>query len=63
MSENNFKLHHDINSAISSLVNALDLISLEWKDNQELVEKIIPLSQSKLNELDKLLKDFYQVKE
>lgn len=54
------KLQHDINSTLSSLLSALELVRDEWKDNQELVEKILPLSKSKINELEVLLKDFYR---
>jgi methyl-accepting chemotaxis protein len=45
------KIIHDINSAISSITQAVDLISENWKDNPELVEKMLPLTQNKLTEL------------
>ena len=45
------KLIHDINSAISAVSQAVDLINENWKDNPELVEKMLPLTRNKLIEL------------
>ena len=41
-------LTHDINSTLSSLLSALELINDEWKSNPELVDKILPLTVNKL---------------
>lgn len=46
------KLIHDINSAVSAVSQAVDLISDNWKENPELVEKMLPLTKEKLSELD-----------
>ncbi len=46
-SENNSKHHkdiHDINSSISALLGAVEVIKDEWLSNPELVEKILPLT-------------------
>ncbi len=53
----NQKSVHDIKSAISALINAIELINEEWDKNPELVDRIIPLSIDKLNELQSLLKN------
>jgi hypothetical protein len=42
---------HDINAAISALVNAMELTKDEWRSNPELVERILPLSIDKIQEL------------
>jgi hypothetical protein len=54
------KLIHDINSAISAVSQAVDLVSENWKSNPELVEKMLPLTQDKLKEL---LEDWNLLKE
>lgn len=54
------KINHDINASLSSLLGAFELINEEWKTNPELVEKIIPLTKSKIEELDAALKVYYQ---
>jgi hypothetical protein len=41
-------LTHDINSTLSSLLSALELVNDEWKNNPELVDKILPLTTQKL---------------
>ena len=41
-------LTHDINSTLSSLLSAFELINDEWKSNPELVDKILPLTVNKL---------------
>jgi hypothetical protein len=46
------KLIHDINSAVSAVSQAVDLISDNWKDNPELVEKMLPLTREKLTDLN-----------
>ncbi|WP_127718403.1 hypothetical protein [Halobacteriovorax sp. HLS] len=51
MSKDKSKLVHDMNSSISSVTQAIDLIGENWKDNPELVEKMLPLTQKKMIEL------------
>ena len=45
------KLVHDINSAISAITQAVDLVSENWQSNPELVEQMLPLTQNKLKDL------------
>lgn len=45
------KVTHDINAAISALMNAIELTRDEWKTNPELVDKILPLTIDKIIEL------------
>lgn len=45
------KTVHDINSSISALVNAIDLTKEEWRNNPELVDRILPLTIDKILEL------------
>jgi hypothetical protein len=45
------KTVHDINAAISALVNAMELTKEEWRKNPELVDRILPLSIDKIIEL------------
>ncbi len=59
MTKDQSKSIHDINASLSSLISALELINDEWKNNQQLVEKIVPLTQKKLIELQKSLTDYY----
>jgi hypothetical protein len=40
---------HDINSTLSALLSALELVNDEWKTNPELVDKILPLTVQKLD--------------
>lgn len=56
------KIKHDINSAVSSLLSALQLINDEWDKNPELVERILPLTKEKLSELDLIISDLYKNK-
>lgn len=44
----NSSLTHDINSTLSALLSALEVINDEWKTNPELVDKILPLTTQKL---------------
>jgi hypothetical protein len=44
-------LVHDINSSLSALQGALEVIKDEWRSNPELVEKILPLTLEKINQL------------
>ena len=48
-------LIHDINSTLSSLLSALDLVNEEWKTNPELVDKILPLTGQKFDLLKEQL--------
>jgi hypothetical protein len=45
------KISHDINAAISALVNAVELTKEEWRTNPELVDRILPLTIDKIIEL------------
>ena len=49
-------LTHDINSTLSSLLSAFELINDEWKSNPELVDKILPLTANKLDLLTEQLR-------
>ena len=49
-------LTHDINSTLSSLLSALELINDEWRSNPELVDKILPLTANKLDLLKEQLR-------
>ena len=48
-------LTHDINSTLSALLSALELINEEWKSNPELVDKILPLTIHKFDLLKEQL--------
>jgi hypothetical protein len=48
-------LTHDINSTLSALLSALELVNDEWKSNPELVDKILPLTIQKLDLLSEQL--------
>jgi hypothetical protein len=54
------KDEHDVKAAISALLNAMELINEEWKSNPALVDRIIPLSIDKLNELKLALEKYHQ---
>ena len=45
------KTIHDINASISALVNAVELTRDEWRNNPELVDRILPLTIDKILEL------------
>ena len=47
---------HDINSTLSALLSALELVNDEWKTNPELVDKILPLTANKLDLLKEQLR-------
>ncbi|AUN99825.1 hypothetical protein DOM21_01645 [Bacteriovorax stolpii] len=55
LDESKAVLTHDINSTLSSLLSALELMSDEWKKNPELVDKILPLTEQKLSLLKEQL--------
>ncbi len=58
--DNHSSLSHDINSTLSALISALELVSEEWDKNPELVDKIIPLTTQKLDLLKEQLKLYKQ---
>lgn len=49
---------HDINSSLQALQGALELIKDEWRTNPQLVERLLPLTVDKLNQLRSQLQDF-----
>lgn len=49
---------HDINSSLQALQGALELIKDEWRTNPQLVERLLPLTVDKLNQLQSQLQDF-----
>lgn len=53
-------LSHDINSTLSALISALELVSEEWRENPELVDKIIPLTAQKIDLLKEQLELYRQ---
>ncbi len=55
LDESKAVLTHDINSTLSSLLSALELMSDEWKKNPELVDKILPLTEQKFSLLKEQL--------
>ena len=52
-------LVHDINSSLSALQGAMEVIQDEWRSNPELVEKILPLTVDKINQLHLQLINFH----
>ena len=52
------QITHDINSALSALLSAFEMSRDEWKSNPELVEKILPLTHAKINELQSHLERY-----
>ncbi len=59
MNKEHSKAVHDINSSLSALISALELINDEWKDNRELVERIVPLTLEKWQHLQISLSEYY----
>ena len=55
-------LVHDINSSLSALQGALEVIKDEWRLNPDLVDKILPLTLEKINELQFQLKSYRQIR-
>ncbi len=49
-------LVHDINSTLSSLLSALEVVNDEWKTNSALVDKILPLTTQKLDLLQEQMR-------
>lgn len=63
MSDSNEKQTvHDINSSLQALQGALELIKDEWRTNPQLVERLLPLTVDKLNQLQSQLHDFRHLK-
>ncbi len=54
----NAQVIHDINSSISALMGAVEVIKDEWRSNPELVDKILPLTVEKIIELQEQLQNF-----
>ena len=54
--QNTQSIEHDINSALSALMGALEVINEEWRKNPELVDKLLPLTIDKIKELENKLK-------
>jgi Mg-chelatase subunit ChlI len=50
---------HDINASISALQGAMEVITDEWRTNPELVEKILPLTLEKINQLQMQLANYH----
>ena len=61
MDQNDQVLVHDINSSLSALLGAIEVIKDEWKSNPELVDKILPLTVEKINELQLQLKIYRKI--
>ena len=53
-------LVHDINSSLSALQGAMEVVNDEWRSNPELVEKVLPLTIDKIYQLQLQLKNFHQ---
>lgn len=53
-------LVHDINSSLSALQGAMEVVNDEWRSNPELVEKVLPLTIEKIYQLQLQLKSFHQ---
>ena len=56
--QNNPVLIHDVNSSLSALQSAIDVIRDEWRSNPELVDKILPLTIDKIHELQLQLQNY-----
>lgn len=59
MTENADKIEHDIEAAISALELSLEMCKDSWRNNPQLVEKIVPLSISKMEELLELIQEYH----
>lgn len=51
---------HDINSSISALQGAFEVINDEWRNNPELIDRILPLTLDKIAQLQEQLLIFRQ---
>lgn len=56
--QNSQVLVHDINSSLSALQGAIEVIQDEWRTNPELVDRILPLTLDKINQLQTQLNLF-----
>lgn len=56
--QNTQVLVHDINSSISALQGAIEVIQDEWRNNPELVDRILPLTVDKIHQLHLQLQRF-----
>ncbi|MDD4973703.1 MAG: hypothetical protein PHY93_05100 [Bacteriovorax sp.] len=54
-------LVHDINSSLSALQGALEVMKDEWRSNPELVERILPLTVEKINQLHLQLINYHNI--
>ncbi len=59
--ENTSKFIHNINSDISALLQAIELISDNWNDNPELMNKMVPLTLEKIVCLNKNWEKFKSI--
>ena len=48
-------LVHDINASLSALQGAIEVVKDEWRTNPELVDKLLPLTLDKINQLQSQL--------
>lgn len=58
MSKDADKREHDIVAAIAALELSLEMCKDSWRDNPQLVEKIVPLSIAKMEELIILIRNY-----
>lgn len=54
------KYIHDMNSALSSIAQALDIVKDSWKSDEEIVEQLMPLISEKM---DKTLDSWSDIKD
>lgn len=59
--DNSSKAIHDINSSLSALQGAVEVIQDEWRTNPELVDKILPLTIEKISQLQTQLVNFRKI--
>ena len=45
------ELVHDINASLSALQGAFEVVKDEWRTNPELVDRLLPLTLDKINQL------------
>ncbi len=50
---------HDINASLSALQGAIELIHDEWRNDPELVDRILPLTFEKLDQLQTQITNFH----
>ena len=54
---------HDINSSLSALQGAMEVVTDEWRTNPELVEKILPLTIQKIQQLQLQLINYHSTQQ